>query len=106
MKRRIQGLGETARSSGRCEEPVTLPVSSWPTLLEPPFWQFRGVVRRLTCVFARSPLAARDERREDLSLFSSFVGLNLISPLTRKSRTYLTMLSAKLMLDAKHGDEQ
>ena len=106
MKRRIQGLDETTRSSGRCEEPVTLSVSSWPTLLEPPFSQFRGVVRRSTCAFARSPLTARDERREDLSLFSPFVGLNLIPPLTRKSRTYLTMLDAKLMLGAKHGDEQ
>ena len=104
--RRIQGLGETARSSGRCEEPVTLPVSSWPTLLEPPFWQFRGVVRRSTCAFARSPLTARDERREDLSVFSPFVGLNLIPPLTRKSRTYLTMLDAKLMLGATHGGDQ
>ncbi len=106
MRRRIQGLGERARPSGRCEEPVILPVSSWPTLLEPPFWQFRGVVQRSTCAFARGPLTARDERREDLSLFSPFVGLNLIPPLTRKSRTYLTMLSAKLMLGAKHGGEQ
>ena len=77
-----------------------------PTLLEPPSWQFRGVVRRLTCAFARSPLTARDERREDLSLFSPFGGLNLMPPFTKKSRTYLTMLGAKLMLAAKHGDEQ
>jgi hypothetical protein len=56
----------------------------------------------------RSPLTARDERREDLSLslFSPFGRSNLISPLTRKSRTYLTMLGAKLMLAAKHGDER
>ena len=106
MKRRIQRLGETARFRGRCEEPVTLPVSSWPTLLQPPFWQFRGVVRRSTCAFARNHLTARDEWREDLSLFSPLVGLNLIPPLTRKSRSYLTMLGAKLMLGAKHGDEQ